>query len=256
MLDNLGEALKDETRSIMILVPLVTIVLTTMMQKHEIQKKQNRAAIKEQKAKIATTLAEKEGALAKKKSYLLALKTLRGDKDITKQKAKQALLDNDKTNDAQAQYILTEAQKEELKDKAKLDAEIAAVEGEIKQEENEIRDLKLEQGKLSIEQATNAQGLLGTLGSVLNVLTPILTIMQLINGVQAAFLLLKKKEPSAYAQSAAAAEKENAAKAKGMFAGIISAFSSMGPWGVAAGIVLALALVAALGVGIAAVAGA
>ena len=130
------------------------------------------------------------------------------------------------------------------------------MESEIRVEENEIRDLKLEQGKTSIEQLENTQGLLSVLGGVLNVLTPIFTVMQLINGAQLLFLTLKKKEPSAYAKSTDAAAKETTVKAKGMFAGIVSAFSSLGTPGIVAGIGLALTLVAALGVGISAAFGA
>ena len=199
------------------------------MQKHELQKQQNRALLQEEKTKRAGTILEKTTLLNQKKTLLFKLKQLRGDKMTTKELARQALLDKDKTNDLLAQEVLTDAMREELKDKTKLNAEIAALEGDIKSDEAEIRDLKLEQFQTDIDMAANAQGLLGTLGSVLGILTPVLTILQLINGATMVLHALKRKEPGLYAQSALAAKKETAEKSKGMFAGIVSSFSELGP---------------------------
>lgn len=256
VLDNIGAAFENEYATLSILIPLGVVAISQLTMKWELQKKQNRAALDEEKTERAKLILEKQQALAKKNEYLWALKILRGDKEITKEKANQALLDNDKTNDAKAQQIIAESQIKGLEDKAKLDAEIAAIEGEIKAEEIEIRNLKLEQGETSIDQLSNAQGFLGVLGSTLKILTPIFTVMQLINAAQSTFLTLKKKEPSVYAKSIASANLDATAKSKGMFAGIVGAFSSAGIPGIIAGIALAVALTTALGVGIAAAVGA
>ena len=256
ILDNIGAALEEEWAFWTMIIPLAVAITSQLTLKWELQKKQNRAVLEEEKSQREKLILEKQEQLAKKQILLNTLKTLRSTGDITKLVAQQALLNKDKTDDAQAQAVLAEITKDELVDQTKLNAEIAAMESEIRVEENEIRDLKLEQGKTSIEQLENTQGLLSVLGGVLNVLTPIFTVMQLINGAQLLFLTLKKQEPSAYAKSTAAAAKETTVKAKGMFAGIVSAFSSLGTPGIVAGIGLALTLVAALGVGIAAAFGA
>ena len=214
------------------------------------------ALLDEEKSKRDQEILDKRMKKARKESYLYLLKERLKNRDITKEKAKQALLDKDKSDDAIATSILAQAEAEEFKDQAKLKAEIAKIEGEIKQEEFEIKNLNIEQQKTSLEQLANTQGLFSVLGSVLGVLTPIFTVMQLINGAQLLFLKLKNKEPRAYAKSAVAAQKDTAAKSKGMFAGVVSAFSSLGVPGVIAGIALAVGLAAALGVGIAAAFGA
>ena len=256
ILDNIGSAFENEFVLWTTITPLIVAIVNQMTLKWEMQKKQNRAALEEEKTKRQELIISKQSALVEKKALLTKLKTLQSEKKITKEDARQALLDKDKTDDARAEAILTEITKEELVDQTKLNAEIAAMEKEIKLEENEIRDLKIEQGKTSLEQLQNTQGLFSVLGGVLSILTPIFTVMQLINIAQATFLKLKKKEPSAYAKSTKAAATEATTKSTGMFAGIVSAFSSMGVPGIIAGIALATVLVAALGVGIAAACGA
>ena len=211
------------------LIPLTVSIVTSMIKKHEMQKRQNKAILQEENSKRQQLMLDKEGALAKKKQYLNALKILANERGITEEKAQQALVDDDKTNDAKARYVLSEQELEKVQEDAALKAEIRAVEGEIKQEELEIKELKLEQLQTDIEIAANGRGILGTAGSLLGILTPVLTILQLINGATMVFAALKKREPSLYAASTDAAKKETAEKAKGMFAGIVSAFSTMGP---------------------------
>ena len=256
LLDNIGAALETEWAFWTMMIPLGVAVISQMTLKWELQKKQNMAILKKEKSERDSLILQKQENIAKKKALLSTLQTLKAEKKTTKEEARQALLDKDKTNDAQAQATLAAITKEEMIDQTSLENEISSLKKEIKIEEKEVRDLKLEQGKTSLEQLSNTQGLFSVLGSVLGVLTPIFTIMQLINGAQLLFLTLKKKEPSAYAKSTAAASKEAATKSTGMFAGIVSAFSSMGVPGIIAGIALATVLVAALGVGIAAACGA
>lgn len=256
ILDNIGEALDNESVAFMTIIPLATIIVAAMTKKYEMQKRHNRAVLQEEKSERNQIILQKENALAQKKEYLASLKKLAKERGITIQKAKQATLDSDKTNDAKAQYILSQEELNAVKEDVALKTEIAKVESELKQDEAEIKDLKLEQLQTDIEIAANGRGILGAAGSLLGLLTPVLTILQLINGATMVFAALKKREPSLYARSTDAAKKETAQKSKSMFAGVVSAFSSLGPWGVPVGIALALALVAALGVGIAAVAGA
>lgn len=213
----------------MIIAPLATAVVAAMIKKYEMQKRHNRAILQEEKSERNQLILQKQNALAQKKEYLIALKKLAKERGITIQKAKQAKLDDDKTNDAEAQYILSQEEKNLLAEDVALKTEIAKVESELKQDEAEIKELKLEQLQTDIAIAANGQGILGAAGSLLGILTPVLTILQLINGATMVFAALKKREPSLYAESTKSAKKETAERAKGMFAGVVSAFSSLGP---------------------------
>ena len=90
------------------------------------QKKQNRAALEEEKTKRQQAILDKQALVSEKKAYLFLLKERKAGREVTQEKAKQALLDEDIKNDTLATQILVESQKEELQESAALDAEIAA----------------------------------------------------------------------------------------------------------------------------------
>lgn len=239
-----------------ILIPLGVAMVTMLTHKYEAQKRINRAAIQEEKVKRDQLILEKQQTLTSKKNLLAGLKKLKNDKATTKEAARQALLNQDKTDDAMAQATLAQITKEEAIDQGKLDAEILALEQETRAEEMAIRDLKYQQAQSSLEELQNQSGILSIFGNILSILTPVFMMMQLINGAQALFLKLKKKEVGASAAAATAAGTEAAVKTTGMFAGIVKAFSQGGIPGVIAGIALATALAAALGFTIAGAVGA
>ena len=239
-----------------ILIPLGVAMVTMLTHKYEVQKRVNRAAIQEEKAKREQLILEKQQTLASKKNLLAGLKKLKTDKATTKEAARQALLNNDKTDDAMAQATLAQITKEEAIDQGKLDAEILALEKETRLEELAIRDLKAQQAQSSLQELQNQSGILSIFGNILGILTPVFMMMQLINGAQALFIRLKKKEVGASAAAASAAGTEAAVKTTGMFAGIVKAFSQGGIPGVIAGIALATGLALALGFAIAGAVGA
>lgn len=78
------------------------------------QKTFNKAKLKELRLEQDKAILEKNDEIARKKKYLDLLKAVKLATAETKQKAKQALLDSDKTNDLSAYKALTSEKDQEL----------------------------------------------------------------------------------------------------------------------------------------------
>ena len=249
LLENIGAAFENEWVIWTTMAPLAVVFISHMLHKNELQKQQNRLILEEQKGKVENKILDKEASIAAKTKVLYALKHLKNQKATTKEKAKQAKLDDNGLNDAEAEKILQEANLSGLKEEAEIDREISKITNEIKLEEAEVRGLKLEEKQLSIDIAANGAGLSSVYGNILTILTPVLGIMQLINLLQIAGLKLRKEEGKQIKKNNAEETKGLIPKVKGMFARVVSAFAK-DPISAAAGIALATGLAAALGVAI------
>lgn len=239
LLDSIGTILKNEVVTMGLLITLGVTALVSLTKKWEIQKAQNRAILEEQKSKIKQQILDK-------KAYLDSLNQAKVQKEKTKELIKQQLI--------QKGYSAAEAQ--QMAAKLSADQEAQWINQEIAKTTSEINTLQLQELDTSIQIQENAAGLSSLLGNTLSILTPIISLMTTISMIQSAInakkslgIALTKKENSEEAKGLTA-------KVSGMFAKIVSAFSSGGIPGVIAGITLATVLAAALGVGIAASMGA
>ena len=249
LLENIGAALEHPLVTLGMFGPLIVAIIAQLLQKWELQKSINRSILEEEKTKRAELIINKKNSLAQKEAYLTLLKARKKEEEITKEKAQQALLDNNASNDAAAQAIYEKAMAEELSEKKALDDEIAKTQKEIKLESAEIAELQLEQYQTEINILQNGRGITSIFGNMLGALTPVLSLMQLMNGAQLLFLSLQKKEKQNIFQIIKAKKKENKEKGKSVFLGIVEALGTT-PAGLIAGIALATTLVTALGLGI------
>ena len=219
---------------------LQELIATKTMQKYE------REALK---IKLKGKQTQLEALIAQQKALVLANK----DAAVAKRKAAYDELDKkikDKTI-SQTQ-IAAEKAKIELEyyqEVGEAEAKLAEYQSEALANETQLTEL----GATELSQYT---GMASTVGIIFG------GIMSLVSGSQAWLIALTligialKGIPIAIKAITLAQKVSNKEEGKGMFAGIVSAFSSAGIPGVIAGIALATALVAGLGLGIFAIASA
>jgi len=169
ILEGIGEALKSQFVSITSLVFLSAALLGSATKRWEVQKAQNRAILEEKKTKIATELIDK-------KAYLMALKQVQKAKEFTRETAIANVM---KKTGCSIELATAQVDKAMAVDKLALEKEIALT-------QSEITGLQLQQAETSISLMQNASGLTSIFGNLLSVLTPIMTIMQVINMLQLA----------------------------------------------------------------------
>lgn len=235
---------------------LGSTLLINLITRLEMQKAHNRALLQEEKSKRAKIILDKQEYIENLKNYLTAVKEGKAEKDtlktLYKQNQQKAIANNDMAAAARYAGLIAQLDAESIDSKAVQ----ANIEKEIALTESEVTGLKIQQTQTDIKLLENGKSFTSILGHALSILTPILTIMSMINMVQQAINVKKMKE-IALQETSNRKEKEGLlAKVTGMFAKVVSAFSSGGIPGVIAGIALATALAAALGVGIAAAMGA
>lgn len=229
------------------IVPLATLGISSLIAKVKLQKTFNKAKIQELKTETDKQLAAKRGLIDDKLAYLNILKKLKAEQKITKEDAKQALLNESKMDDARAEAVLADMATEEVAVKT----EIARVEGEIRTLTAEETALQMERTKLGIQELQNTSGLAGVLGQILGLLSPIFMIMTMINGAKQLGIRLTDKQAKANAKETASEKIKNKEKGKGMFATIVEKFTGQGGIaGAAIGIAIASALLLALGLGL------
>ena len=243
IMDSIGDLLENDVIMVTSLVTIGGLLLLNLTKRHEIQKANNRLILQVNKEKQQETLADKQQLLTQATYYKNLVREQLIQRGILKDKAKQALLDDDKLNDAYANQILAMSD-------ADLKAEYTKALAYEAQLQAEIGQTKLDILNTDIQIAQNAAGIGEIWGHFTQILQPVMAVMSIINALQQAHnaniakgILLTKKDTVEQGKNATV-------KATGMFAGIVNAFSEGGIPGVIAGIALATALVAALGVGI------
>ena len=207
-------------------------ILANKMRELQLQKQQNKLILEQRKQTIEQSIRTKKNAV----QTLIHLKQQeKQESKITQEKWQQVYAEAMETdNVAEAQYAWEQINKESLQQ--------SEIDGEIVRLNSEIAGLEGERARLSLDILSNSQGLTGTIGSLLQPLSGIIGLMTTIIAKQK----LMRVE----------GDKNNVVKSKGMFAGVVEAFSSAGIPGVIAGIALATSLIAMLGIGITAVSGA
>ena len=134
------------------------------------QKLNNRAILEEQKSKIKTQLLDKQ-------AYLAALKLKQKQRDISEEIAIQNVMkQTGASREVAAAQVKAAAQLEE-----------ADLEAEIQKTQQEITGLKLKDAETTVQLAQNAHGIVSIFGNLLSILTPIISLMQLINILQLAY---------------------------------------------------------------------
>ena len=253
LLNGIADFLSNDIALFSTLAVIAATTAIHFLNKFETQKAINRAALQEEKIERNKIILEKQQKLAQLDQYKTLLQQLKVEKKISHEDAVQALMSKGLTQ-AEAEATVTAA--EALKNEAEIDAEIAKVDAERAITQGEITGLQVQQLGTEIQMKENAAGIASIFGQFAGLLTPIISILTIINTLQQAYNAKLVRESSLLAKNTAEQTKNNVAKGAGMFAGIVSAFSSAGIPGVIAGIALATALVAALGLGIAAAVGA
>ena len=203
VLDGIGSALSNEKVALGIMITLGAAAVIQISKKYEMQKLQNRAVLEENKAKIEQELLEK-------KNYLSELKALKVSKESLKTVTQEQLIK--KGYDAATASVLA-AKLAGITNEKELEAEIATT-------QTEIYGLQVKNVENSIQLAQNGIGFSSALGNALSILTPILSVMSMINMVQQAIVVNTKKQ--AVAQKGA-----NAEKTKGLTASVSEMFASM-----------------------------
>lgn len=239
-----GKLLENDFVLITSIVAISSLLLISMTKRHEIQKAQNRSILEENKAKLKQKELElqlRQAALLNAKSKLTGVQLSKKELKI---QAQLALLDQDKTNDAQAQLAAQLAEVPLAEQEAYINKELALTNAEV-------YGTKLDILNTDMQIAQNAAGIGEIWGNMASIMTPVISILSIINTLQQAYAAAQLKSAAAAKVQTAAEGEKATTQATGMFAGIVSAFSSAGIPGVIAGIAIASALVAALGVGIA-----
>ena len=244
VMESIGDLLSNDVALITSIIAISSLLLISLTKRHEMQKAHNRLILQQNKNDIKDNIQQKEKLLTATKNYIKLLETVKAQRKLNKEKARENLLDENITNDAMAQQVMA------LSD-AEIEEELTKAKNEQLTLETEIKASKIEMLNTDIQLAQNAAGINELWGNLATIMTPIISIMSIINTLQQAYnahlmkgTLLTKKDTAAQAEN-------SAAKSTGMFAGIVSAFSEAGIPGVIAGIAIATALVAALGVSIA-----
>lgn len=255
-LEFIGGILSTDGGMITFLTLAITLgiaILTNKIAQYETQKAINRATLQEQKEKIKSERLEKEQLITKKKNRLELVQALLLVKERNKLEARFALIDQDKTNDVQAQNELLDL----IDDEAKLKAEEARLTAEINVLNAERGILIAQELQTSTLIAQNGAGLASAFGSVLQVLTPILSVMTLILTIQKAINAAKTKEKVKTKATNDEEKKGLITKLKSLFASTVKEGSKGGGLpGLIAAIAIATAMVAALGLSIAVAVGA
>ena len=114
ILSNIGDALENEWVIWTAIVPVVALIISSIIAKIKMQRTFNKAKLQEIRLEQDKAILEKSDEIARKKKYLDLLKAVKLAKVETKEKAEQALLDSDKTNDLAAYKALTSAKDKEL----------------------------------------------------------------------------------------------------------------------------------------------
>lgn len=239
LLDWIGSLLENEVVTIGLIITVSGVALISLIQKLETQKAINRAAIEERKSKIKQQILDK-------KAYLDTLTKAKGQNAITKELITQQLI--------QKGYNAAEATA--MAQKLSMNKQNSWINAEILKTQSEINTLQLEQVDASIQLQQNAAGFSSLLGNALSILTPMISLMTVISTMQSTINAEKAASIALSKQETKEETKGLLPKVSGMFAKIVSAFSSAGIPGVIAGIALAIGLASALGVGIAASMGA
>ena len=96
------------------IVPLAVLGISNIIAKIKMQRTFNKAKLQELRTEQDAAILEKNDEITRKKKYLDLLKAVKLAKIETKEKAEQALLDSDKTNDLTAYKALTSEKDKEL----------------------------------------------------------------------------------------------------------------------------------------------
>ena len=252
LMEWIADILSNDVTLIMTLVAVGSVLLINLTKRYEIQKAHNRLILAENKEKLKQRLLilqARQAALLEAKAKLPGVKLTQKE---LKLQAQLALLDKDKSNDFAALQAQQAAMLDTTQDELTINKELALVDAQI-------TGAKYEMLNTDIQIAQNAAGIGEIWGNLASVMTPIISILTIINTLQQAYAAAQLKSAAAAKVQTAAEGKKAAVQGSGMAAGIISAFSSAGIPGVIAGIAIAGALLAVLlgmGLAIAASAGA
>lgn len=262
LLENINSILST-TGGMIAAITLISLtgiaILGNKMRELEVTRLQRKYALEENKLQN-----EKNIAIAKENIEKLK---------VAKQNAK-ARLDAAQERKIQLASLAVEIQKRKLKgaivtaSEAWLKKEQTANEVEIQtaqQEYNQAtQQLAIEEDRLNIiekqQDILNSQSnLISSIGTgVIGMLVPLASILGFIKAIGVGIAAAKVYQEAlnkGLDKQAAKEARNNALAGAGMFAKVVAAFASLGPWGVVAGIVLGTALAAAIGVAIAAATG-
>lgn len=151
-MDSIGDLLENDVIMVTSLVTIGGLLLLNLTKRHEIQKAINRLILQANKEKQQETLADKQQLLTQATYYKNLVREQLIQRGILKDKAKQALLDDDKLNDAYANQILAMSD-------ADLKAEYTKALAYEAQLQAEIGQTKLDILNTDIQIAQNAAGI-------------------------------------------------------------------------------------------------
>ena len=257
LLNSISDILGNDFVTISGLVLIAGTLLTTAIQRYETQKAHNRAILEENKATVESQILHKKLYLALLKEYQKKLDQADAEKKITREEARQALLKQDGSKAAKGAAILAEQQFEDSVEGLNNEQKKAAVAAEIAGTEGQISGLEIERFSIGTQIAQNQAGITGALSQYLSLLTPILSILSVINTIKTANLALAKANNATEEKGIALKETANAQEKKGLGIKIKSMVASMMGTpktvpGVLGMLAAAIGLATALGLGIAA----
>lgn len=257
ILNSISGILQNDVVTITGLVLIAGTLLTTAIQRYEIQKAHNRAILEENKVTTDNNILQKKAYLQALLEYKNKLGQVGVEKKITKEKAEQALIDKDGSNDAEARGILAEQEFEKTVDGLDLEKQKAAVNAEIATTEGQITGLEIDRFSIDTQIAQNQAGIRGGLNQYLGLLSPVLSLLSTINGIHTANLLIRKAENGAEEKGLVLGKAENAEEKKTLGLKIKSMVARMMGTpktvpGVIGMLAAAVGLATALGLGIAA----
>lgn len=226
LLNGINDILQNEFILITSVILISGTLLNSLMQKYEMQKATNRAALEEKKIKLDEALASKKEYLQELKSFIAAGKGVNAEKEKLKVLYQQNKTRAEQIGDlaAVAKYTALIAELDASKEVT--DNEITNAQREYALTASEIAGIKIEQAETDIALLQNGQGFVSILGNALAILTPILAIMSMINLVQQTINNAKLREIALTKAGNTEEKKGLLIRAKSMFASVIKSFST------------------------------
>jgi len=249
ILDMVGQILNSTPGLIAAITTISLIGLTILNNKileNAVANRQKELSLERQKIDLKDQKIQADIFIQTNKQRILQDK-------ITLAKYKQRIID------LKGKKVLDAAEQTELKE---LETYVAENEVRIEQEYTRLQNSQLisdtfeAQNSLLNAQSGLVGGLLSQFTSIFGILAVIKTLQSAWNAGMVAGNALHQKRLGLMTAEEAEQVKSNALAGAGMFAKVVAAFASLGPWGVVAGVAIGAALAAAIGVGIAASVGA
>lgn len=151
-MESIGDLLSNDVALITSIIAISSLLLISLTKRHEMQKAHNRLILQQNKNDIKDNIQQKEKLLTATKNYIKLLETVKAQRKLNKEKARENLLDENITNDAMAQQVMA------LSD-AEIEEELTKAKNEQLTLETEIKASKIEMLNTDIQLAQNAAGI-------------------------------------------------------------------------------------------------